>query len=509
MPGCVAGLILARWLHNRLITAGAVPANLPLRPGPVPPLAAMVLTTAAAWVAGRIAGRRAARIRPTAALAEAAAPPVRLGRGHAVIGVLLLLVGVVLLMVLRGLHTPAAATPVALLTSLIWVGALTLLGVPILRLAGTALSATLSSSPAAAGYLAALNLRTDARRYASVAMPLLLAISQACTILFMQTSITHAAQQQVTAATHADYLLSATKPGMPPDVAAAARNTPGVDTATQIIRTTARGTDLTNYSVQGLTPIGLSRTLDLAVQVGSVRALSAGTAAVSTTTSRRSGAGVGDQLRLYLGDGTPLTLTVIAVYARGLGFSDITLTRDLIAAHVDDPLDDIVLVRGTTGLTDSLESAVRPYTNVHVAAGTQLPAVSGKNTSTAIQYLLLILIVGFAAIGVINTLIMSTADRAQQFAALRLTGATPSQILAMSQCESALLWIFGAAFGTAISLATLAAYSFGLAQSGPHIPALPYFAIVGGAAALALGTTSLATRTALKAAPVNAITARE
>lgn len=51
---------------------------------------------------------------------------------------------------------------------------------------------------------------------------------------------------------------------------------------------------------------------------------------------------------LTLGDGTPVTLTVSAVYARGLGFGDLTLPHALVAAHVDNPLAAGVLFRRWT-----------------------------------------------------------------------------------------------------------------------------------------------------------------
>jgi len=417
----------------------------------------------------------------------------------------------VLAAVLRSLDTEPAAAPVAVLTSLVWVTALTLLGPPVLRLAGAALSLALRGTPSATGYLAAANVRTGAPRYASVAMPVLLAVTMACTILFTQTSLTHGAQQQVNRAVRADYVLRAPDPGLPAAAADAARRTPGVDTATQIVRSAARGADLASYSVQGITPAGLQRTLDLDVRAGSMRALREGAAAISTTASNRSGAGVGDHLRLDLGDGTPVTLTVVAVYARGLGFPDLTLTRDLVAAHVDNPLDDVVLVHGKPGLQHALQQAVRNYADIHVVAGGGRRALqpAEQGTNTGIQYLMLILITGFAAIGVVNTLVASTADRRQEFAALRLLGTTRTQIRRMVRWESVLLVLIGAALGTTISLTTLSAFSAAMTRSAPYVPALPYIAIIGGTAILALGAAEAATRAALKAAPVHANTTRK
>lgn len=511
LPGSVAGLVVGRWLHDRLVTAGAIPPNLPLIQSLVPLPAAVVLTMAGAWVAARVAGRRAARLRPTAALVEATTPPLGLGRSRTITGAVLLAAGVVLVLVLRGLHTDAAATPVTLLTSLVWVAALTLLAPPVLRLTGAAVAVLLRGVPSASGYLAANNLRTGARRYASVAMPVLLTVSMSSTILFMHTSLEEAAQQQASSGVQASYVLRAANPGLPPTAAAAARRTPGVVTVTQVVRSTVRDASLGKYSVQGVTPAGLGQNLDLGVREGSLRELGPATAAISATAADRTGARVGQALRLYLGDGTPVTLRVIAMYTRGLGFPDLTLSHDLVAAHVDDPLDDVVLVHGASGLQTALQDSLRGYTGVQIVSGAKLRAApaTGQGANTAVQQLLLIMIVGFAAMSVVNTLIMTTTDRAHEFSALRLIGATRSQIAWMTQSEGVLLSLVGAALGTMVSVLTLSGYSAGTTGSLPHIPAVAYLTIIGSASALTLGATVVATRAALTATPLNAATARE
>ncbi|MDM4762818.1 FtsX-like permease family protein [Galbitalea sp. SE-J8] len=497
LPGGAFGLLVAGRLHDYLVAAGAIPGNLALATGPLPVLAAALLTTAGAGVIGLICGRRAARIRPTAAVAEAAAPPATLGRGRAIAGLLLLAVGAALLFVLRMLHTAAAAVPVMLVTSLICVGAVTLLGVPVIRLIGTAISVLVRGPGAAPLHLAALNLRTGSRRFTSVAMPVLLAVGMACTILFQQTTLAHAADRELEAAVRADYAVSGSDPGLSPAIAVAARRIAGVTTVTQIIRSAARDADLADYSVQGVTPAGLSRTLDLGVEAGSLAALGPDAVALSSSAAQRSGAGVGDRLRLTLGDGTPVTLTVAAVYRRGLGFPDITMAHDVVAAHVDDPFDDLVLVDGRPGLRPAMRAALGAGARVDAHAGQRAPAPAEGGPTVGVPYLLLILIAGFSAIGVVNTLIMATAHRVHEFATLRLAGATPAQIRAMTQWESVLLTITGALLGTAVSLAALWAFSAGMGLPSPFVPAAPYLAIVGGTAALVSVVTVVATRAAL------------
>ncbi len=327
-------------------------------------------------------------------------------------------------------------------------------------------------------------------------MPVLLTVTMACTILFTHTSIVHAAQDQIEHGVRADYVLSAPAPGVPPTAANAVRRTVGVDAATEIVRSEARGTDLAKYSVQGVTPTGLHRTMDLDVRDGTLRELANDTTAISTTASARSGAGVGDRLTLYLGDGTPATLTVIAVYARGLGFPDITLTHDLLAAHVDNPLDDVVLVHGSPGLQHDLQRALQDDGDIQVVAekraGHDALESTDDSTNRVVESLMLILIVGFAVMAVVNTLVMSTADRVHEFAALRRIGTTWSQIRWLVRWEASLLAFLGIALGAAVGLTIVTAFSVGMTGSTPYIPTLALIAILSSAAVLVIATSDIA-----------------
>jgi putative ABC transport system permease protein len=237
--------------------------------------------------------------------------------------------------------------------------------------------------------------------------------------------------------------------------------------------------------------------MKLGVRTGSIGALRDGSAAMSTTAADRAGVRVGGNLHLFLGDGAPVTVTVVAIYARGLGFPDLTMPHDVIAAHVDDPLDSVVLVHGRPGLRKPLDQAVHGYagaTTVATDAGPEPPSISEQGADTSVQYLVLILIVGFSAIAGVNTMLMSTADRRGEFATLRLLGTTRTQVRRMVRCEASLLVVICGALGTVLSLSTITAFSIGVTGSMPYIPTLPYVAILGGTAVLVLGTTEVAVR---------------
>jgi len=76
--------------------------------------------------------------------------------------------------------------------------------------------------------------------------------------------------------------------------------------------------------------------------------------------------GIGDTLRLRLGDGTPATLRVVAIYGRGLGFGDLILSRD-VTSHVDNPLDDFILIKAIPSVRKELPSRLASHLRRFVA----------------------------------------------------------------------------------------------------------------------------------------------
>lgn len=491
--GAVAGLPVGGWLHDRFVALDVIPSNIAVVRSPFPVLAAAGATVLAGWAAARISARRATAIRPVEALGEAGPRPPRLSWPRALCGALTAAGALVLTLLLTVLHSDAASTPVCFVAVLLWCTALALLG-PLAAGGATAvLGLPLRLSPVG-GYLAAHNLRTAAHRLASVVTPLTLLTAMACTILFSQSTLAHAAGDQLARGDRADFVVG---PRVPSDAVAAVAAVPGVRTVTRVLHTQVRD-GLTERSVQAVTPERLSDTLDLGVTAGDLGGLTDGTAAAAAGLGYR----VGERIRLTLADGTPAELTVVALYARGLGFGDLTLAHDLVAAHVDVPLDDEVLVRGAGVTRSALAAALR--TDPGIGVLDRAAAQAAQNTAGAeIGYVTLGLITAFVSIAVLNTLAMSITDRRQEFAALHLVGATRRQVRRMLGWETATAVVIATAFGLAIAFAVLVTYADGITR-GTDALALPLrrlALVMAGTAALAAVGTWLPARAALRAQP--------
>ncbi|MGW0660163.1 FtsX-like permease family protein [Streptodolium elevatio] len=514
--GAFAGLGLSRWLHDRFVAAGAMPRTLETAVSPFPMIAAVLTTVLAAWAAARISARRPARIRPTEALADAAIESERLGAVRVTLGLLLAAGYVVLLLVLRNLHTDAAATPVTFLSVVMAAVSVSLLGPLLARGATAVLSAPLRLLSPVGGRLAASNNRARLQRVAAVVTPLTLAMSMTCTILFVQTTTSHAAEEQVAAGTaNADYVLASRGPGVPHAAVEAVRTVPGVTGATELVRTVVRaGQD--KFPAQGVTPEGVDRVLDLETTEGSLADMRDDTVAVSAQAARTKGVGVGDTLEVTLGDGVEIRPRVVAVYERGLGFGDLTLPYSVVAAHVDNPLAAQVLIStespGTPSARGALDAAAAAFPGVRVLDRDQVKAArrTQQGTQTQVNYVAMGLIIAFTAIAIVNTLMMATSARAREFALMRLVGMTRRQILRMLRWETLTMVLFATVLGTAIGWATLSAYATGMTGTGtPYAPPLTYLAIVAAAAVLAFAATSLPARLALRTRPVDAIGTKE
>ncbi|WP_427919608.1 FtsX-like permease family protein [Streptomyces sp. cg40] len=529
VAGALLGLPLSGWLYGRFVDLGAVPATLQHTTGVVPPLAALVATALGAWTAARVASRRISRIRPAQALAEAetgagagteagaeaGAKSTRtplttragLTRGRFLAGLVLLVGGVVLVAVLSKLRTEPASTPVTFLAVVVLSTSVALLGPLLVKAAVLVLRGPLRRS-GPTGRLATANLRGNAARMASVVTPLTLLIGMTCTVLFVQPTLGDAARAQAREGVRADWVVASQGPGVPAEAARQLRARH--DIVTEVVRTTVR-VGLDKYAAQGVTPAGLTRTWDPDVTAGSLDGLTERTAAVSELAADQLHLKPGGTLKLTLGDGTPATLTVVAVYARGLGFGDLTLAHDLVARHVDNPLASSVLV-STPRTQTQLATTLREFPGVRVLAPAAADSLQARRqqADAEVNYLAMGLVLAFTAIAVVNTLAMSVAERVREFALLRLAGATRRQVLRMLRIEALSVVLLATALGSGVALAVLTAFSVGMTgRAAPSVTPLVYVTVVAVGAVLALGATALPGRAALRVRAVTVATARE
>ncbi|MFJ6392211.1 FtsX-like permease family protein [Streptomyces sp. NPDC091972] len=515
--GCPLGVGVVHWLGGQFAGRGLVPPDFHPVLGPLPFLAAVGTTVLTAVIAALVAARRAVRVRPTEALREASTEPARLGRGRLITGGVLLALAASVVGLGLGYRTDFM-TLVGLANSLVLVLviAAAVLGPLVTRAAMTVLAPLLTRT-GATGWLAAANSRTRAARTAAAVTPLLLAVSLAATVVFTQTTQLQQAADETRAGTLATRVVNAPQ-GVSPDLAERAARLPGVTAATGVVRSKAIGVgtllgtqETVSLSAQGLKPTALADTVDLDVREGNLSDLAPRTVALSTTAASWLGLDVGDRAHLHLGDGTPFSGEVVAVYSRGLGFADLTFDHDLLLSHTTAHVDQSVLIRSRSADAPELSALARSYPGTTLSTTPAADAQVREQRALAwVNYVVVGLIIAYTALTVINTQAMNTATRRREFALLRLTGTSRSQVLGMMRRESATVAAVGSLLGTLLSVPPLALVALALTGSPvPTVPVLGWLAIVGSTALLAVAGAMLPTRLMLRTPAVHAIGTKE
>ncbi|MFB6938169.1 ABC transporter permease [Streptomyces chartreusis] len=498
LVGCLPGIGLAHWWFGQLRDRGAIPDAVELQVSWIPLVVAVGSGLLTALAASWAAGRRPSKIKPGQALAEASVERLRPGVIRILLG-LGALVGGGFLTVVAARSGGDDAANAALGVVMLFMLAVALLGPLVARLCAALFGLALSAGDASAS-LAAANSRTNARRLASAITPIVLAMAFASTLVFMHTSESHVAAQQLRAGVTADHVV--TDPaGLPVDAAARAARTPGVDAAvglleTQVLVPVGSGGDrwLQGSSTQGISGSGeqLAKVQDLNVRGGSLDRIGKGRIAIDKTLATSAKVEVGDKLPLYLPDGTRADPEVVAVYGRGLGLAAVSMDRASLAPHVTSPFDSTLLIQGGNA------KALAPLGEVTDASG----YVVGQNTDRELNawanYTMAAVLGGFAAVAAANTLVMTVLDRRGELGTLRLIGSTRRQVMRMLRWEGLLVALAGITLGTAIAAATLIPMMRGLTGEGPYVPPLVYAAFAGGAVALGLVAVTLPARAALR-----------
>ena len=514
--GIWPGLAGAWWLRNQFVARDLTPSSFTVHVSWLPPLVAAASALLIAVIAAWIASLRPSRIQPTEALTESSVESRRLGVVRPLLGLVALAGGIALSIVSMQVGGDnAAGIAVGIVFTL--VTAVALLAGWLIR--GVAAVAGLAlRHVGVTGRLAAANASASARRLSPVVASLVLAVGLGGSMWFLQTSIEHRAAQQNHAGLLADHVVIPAGAGLPAGVADAVRHTPGVAAATPVIRSsvlTAQGGG-TQYSAQGIDPIGLDRTMDLGVTSGSLAGLHGNTVALGRLTADALGLHVGGTLHAWYADGSPAVLHVVAVYSRGLGFAEMTLPEDVLRPHASG-LDSAVLVSMVPAGTSRAATALGGELD-RVAPGSRLVSRDGyeatldKNieenawTNQVVVGILLVYVV----IAAVNTLVMAALARRRELATLRLAGTTRLQVLRMVRLEQTLLVGLALVVGAAIAAATLVPMVKGLTGSTvPYIPIAGWAAVIGGTVVLGSLATVVPIRRVLRLSPVEAIGLRE
>jgi putative ABC transport system permease protein len=515
--GAVVGIWPGFWLGGGLAdamkTKGLLPGTFQVESGVWPPVAAIVAVLAVSRIAAYVAGRRAGRVRPVEALMDSARPPRGMGWLRTVAA--LVCAGgtgalFVVAMSVRASIAPALV-PATLMAAVVTVA----LFAPVLVWLGTRIAGlALGPLSGASGFLGLANARTQVRRVASAVIPLALTVGVAGMTLFQQSTLEDEAQAQGAERVTAKHVVAAGDAGLAPTVVHELAAEASYDVVGLADSSVYANSELDPYAAKIVAGERLDGLLDLGVVDGSLATLSDGEAALSEDAASALGAEVGESVDLHLGDGTRQDFTLVAIYDRSLGFADVLLPWDSAGEHLTDALLSLVLVGGSD--ERAAAAAVSALHHEHpttLVGGPEIIAAAedaNADTQAWVNYLLLGLVIAFAAFAVVNTLMLAIRGRSREFALLQLIGASRLQVRRMMRVEAALLMVLGWSVGATVAAATLMPFSY--AVTGSFVPALPPVhvgAVLASSAVLAWVATMVPTRGTMRARPVEAIGIRD
>src|SRR4051812_12075400 len=236
--GIWPGAKLGYALGDALVDHHIAPSTYSVSAGWLPITAAVASCVTVALFAVLGAGRRAARVPATRALAEAAVEPRLLSRGRAIGGLLALAGALPLFAVSASTSSPSTAAATSEMTALFLVMAVGFLGPIVVRAAAAVIGPPLERISPVGGFLASSNLRSATRRFSSAITPLVLTVALSCTLLFSTTTQDHAVKEQRRAGLSADLAVKGAAFGLPAAALGDVRSTPGVRSAVALTPTT-------------------------------------------------------------------------------------------------------------------------------------------------------------------------------------------------------------------------------------------------------------------------------
>jgi putative ABC transport system permease protein len=290
-----------------------------------------------------------------------------------------------------------------------------------------------------AGEIARDNARRNPRRTLNTASALAVGIAVVTLATVTVTSLKASVRDSVAQSFAGD--LAVTPPGfgpgggLDPKLAQRISALPGVKTAVGV------GT--------GSAEIGDD---DVTVSIADLRALSAvtdlgtlgGDLAVSSKVADQHGWKAGSNVRVRFLDGSTQTLRVGAVYENRRLTGDYLLSRAAWAPHAGQDLDRAVYVSGGS---KAEIARLAGDANVRNRAEYIDAAAGGLNVLLGLVYVMLLLAIAIALMGIANTLALSVHERTRELGLLRAVGATRRQVRAIVRGESVIVAGIGTVAG--------------------------------------------------------------
>lgn len=463
---------LAEWL----IGLGLAPDWFAVSRSATPLVIAFAVGLVAALAGVWSSARRAGRVRPMEAIRRSTVEPRTMTAARWIGGLGVLASGLAMLLApLVGTPADALKRKHYLPMIMLLVVAFALLAPVLVPSVARLLAGPLRHLGGATGLVVCQGAVTAARRTAATAAPVLLTVGLTAALLTITATVDRARSDERRAQLGGDFLvLPAATPGLNRAVVARVRRFPGVRTLVSY--------PISVYDLEGGEAL-IERTAHavageelptLPVLDGSLDNLNDSTIVVDEEWGRQ----VGETVRIWLGDGTPVSLRVTAIIRAGAGGNGAYLTGRYAGAA----LAERIQVRLSPGTGRAATETALRQAIAGLGASVTTPASwsaavearSGRASAVGLRVLLGIALL-YAGLAITGTMLMATGDRAPELALLRLAGATHGQVLWIVATETILVVTLGVTLAAGVAALSLGGLWLALLHLvGPAAIVLPW-----------------------------------
>jgi putative ABC transport system permease protein len=463
LVGLAAGIVLSSGLKALLDAFGFdIPAGGTVV-GARTVIVALLVGTVVTVASAVGPARRASRVPPIAAMRDVALEDqphsgrrVAIGFGITGLGVLSLFaglfggagiqfVGLGALIVFIGVFVlgPVIARPVS-----------AVIGWPIRRLRGIT------------GELARENAMRNPKRTSATAAALMIGVALVAFITVFAESTKRSIDAQVDRAFKADYVISTGAGfgggfgGFSPQLAEDVAKLPQVGASSPLRFNEAEFDGSSKFFV-ALQPQSANELFDLKVEDGRTTDLGqSNSLAVSRAVADDNNWRLGSSVPVSFPNGTT-DLTVRMIFGNGQkeGLADYALSIATFNEHYTNQLDQQVYVKLAPGISPAegrkaLDGVIKAYPNAELQDRTEFKEAQADQINQLLNliYVLLLLAVVIALIGIANTLALSIYERTRELGLLRAVGMTRRQLRSTVRWESVIISLLGTLLGLVIGL---------------------------------------------------------
>jgi putative ABC transport system permease protein len=459
--GLVAGLAVAAGLKALLAGFGFdIPAgSLVVTPRTV--VISLVVGVVITVVAALSPARKAGKVPPVAAMRDVEVGSTGYGsKLRMVVGGVVLGIGV--LSLLAGLFSGGSgALPLVGLGALLVFFGVAILGrtvaLPLSRMIGVLLPRVRGIT----GTLARENAMRNPKRTAATASALMIGVGLIGFISIFAASTKASFNASIDKSFTGDFVIDAGAfgtGGLDPELAAKLNDIPEVKAAAGV-RVAAAEISGGPKQVIGVDPATAFDIIDVQPLQGNSTDLDRNSIAVYKDVADSDNLAIGDSVPVVFKDTGPQQLTVAMIYGENQPAGDYLLGIDAYEANFANQYDAFVFIDKADGVTTAnalaaVENVAKdfPGADVRDRSGFKKELSKPVDQLLSLIYVLLLLAIFIALLGIANTLALSILERTREIGLMRSVGMTRPQLRSTIRWESVIIAIQGTLLGLAIGL---------------------------------------------------------